>query len=321
MTAVLVFLTDKTLYVTDLVRNRLCNKFVLPYSELDVILMGPYGNTVLLSNNARDMQQVLLAGGPYPADKLVASLELCARRGGSILPAVGQLTLDHLAPLKVFVCDNSSVPRDDSWKYYAIVNVPASSLGIEQEPMGPHLNGPLMHRSMSHSGAVQVWSAGYFMLKAGVLYLFNDAGQKIPSWAVALTECQGARRSLNTTRPHCFEILLRTGQIQLAAPDEYVASDWLQGLVQAASGLFEVQEKNKTLGCTLIMTNNHLITLREDFSSPLRRIVPNQPPPAQMIARSLSKENVDPGLIPRKMSNSTLLDTSSEVSNLNQKTN
>lgn len=40
MTPVLVFLTDRTLYVTDLVRNRLCNKFVLPYSELDVILVS-----------------------------------------------------------------------------------------------------------------------------------------------------------------------------------------------------------------------------------------------------------------------------------------
>lgn len=39
MTPVLVFLTDKTLYVTDLIRNRLTNKFVLPYSELDVILV------------------------------------------------------------------------------------------------------------------------------------------------------------------------------------------------------------------------------------------------------------------------------------------
>lgn len=39
MTPVLVFLTDKTLYVTDLVRSRLCNKFVLPYSDLDVILV------------------------------------------------------------------------------------------------------------------------------------------------------------------------------------------------------------------------------------------------------------------------------------------
>ncbi|CAO1401335.1 unnamed protein product [Diamesa hyperborea] len=274
MVPVLVFLTDQTLYVIDLVRNKLCNKFVLPYSELDVILMGPYGNTVLLSNNARDMQQVLLAGGPYPADKLVSSLELCARRGGSILPAVGQLTLDHLAPLRSFVCSNSSISKDDAWKYYAVVNIPAGSLGVEQEPLGPNLQGPLMHRSLSHSGVVQQWSAGYFLLKAGVLYLFNDSTQKIPNWAVSLIkECQGARRCLHTNRPHCFEILLRTGSLQLAAPDEYVASDWLQSLVQSASGLFEMQERHKTLGCTLIMTSNHLITLREDFSSPLRRTV------------------------------------------------
>lgn len=64
-----------------------------------------------MSNGARDMQQVLLAGGPYPADGLVSSLEMCARRGGSTLPAVGQLTLDHLAPLQAFVRENSSVSK------------------------------------------------------------------------------------------------------------------------------------------------------------------------------------------------------------------
>lgn len=33
-----------------------------------------------------------------------------------------------------------------------------------------------------------------------------------------------------------------------------------------------MQEKHKTLGCTLVMTSNHLITLREDFTAPLRRV-------------------------------------------------
>lgn len=165
LTPILVFLTDKTLYVTDVVRNRLSSKFVLPYAELDVILMGPFGNTVLLSNSARDMQQVLLAGGPYPADGLVASLELCARRGGSTLPAIGQLTLDHLAPLQAFVRHNSSVSKEDVWKYYAVVNVPAGSLSDEKEPLGPYLKGFLMHRSLSHSGFTQQWAVGYFLLK------------------------------------------------------------------------------------------------------------------------------------------------------------
>lgn len=323
MTPVLVFLTDKTLYVTDQVRNRLCNKFVLPYSELDVILVGPYGNTVLLSNSARDMQQVLLAGGPYPADGLVASLELCARRGGSVLPAVGQLTLDHLAPLQAFVRDNSNVSREDKWKYYAVVNVPAGSLGSEEEPLGPHIKGPLMHRRMSHAGFVDQWSAGYFLLKAGVLYLFADATQKLPTWAVTLAECQGARRSLSSGRPYCFELLLRTGALQLAAPDEYVASDWLQALVQAASGLFELQERRKTLGCTLILTSNHLLTLREDFSAPLRRNTVSISANSSIMV-SPAKENVNPNAQQhpqqssqqRKLSNSNMLDTSSEISSI-----
>lgn len=165
LSPVLVFLTDKTLYVTDIIRNRLSNKFVLPYAELDVILMGPFGNTVLICNGARDMQQVLLAGGPYPAEGLISSLEMCARRGGSILPAVGQLTLDHLAPLQSFVRDNSSVAKEDTWKYYAVVNTPVGSLLDEKEPLGPYLKGFLMHRSLSHSGLTQQWSVGYFLLK------------------------------------------------------------------------------------------------------------------------------------------------------------
>ncbi|KAM7363253.1 pleckstrin homology domain-containing protein pruning defect 1 isoform 2-T4 [Cochliomyia hominivorax] len=282
MTPVLVFLTDKTLYVTDLVRNRLCSKFVLAYKDLDVILMGPYGNTVLLSNNNRDMQQVLLAGGPYPAAGLVANLELCARRSGSTLPAVGQLTLDHLAPLQNFVRENSCVGKSDSWMYYAVVNVPGSAINDpgDQEPLGPHAKGFLMHRRIKeHMGNSKQhsWNPGYFLLKAGVLYMFNDSTQKIPSWAMALAECQGARRAVKAQRPHCFEIMLKNKMLlQLAAPDEYVASEWLQALLQSASGLFEMQEKHKTLGCTLVITQNHLITLREDFSSPLRQISHNK---------------------------------------------
>ncbi len=67
--------------------------------------------------------------------------------------------------------------------------------------------------------------------------MFNDAQQKLPNLAIALFECKGARRAAKSTRPHCFELLLKNGFMQLAAPDEYVASEWLQALVQAASGV------------------------------------------------------------------------------------
>lgn len=67
--------------------------------------------------------------------------------------------------------------------------------------------------------------------------MFNDSTQKLPSWAMALAECQGARRAVKSARPHCFEIMLKGELLQMAAPDEYVASEWLQALLQSASGV------------------------------------------------------------------------------------
>lgn len=252
--------------------------------------VGPSGNTVLLCNGARDMQQVLLAGGPNQANALVASLEICARRGGLQLPSIGQLSLGHLAPLQHFVRENSkTVDQREKWLYYAVVSISpmTSSEGFTEveEQLGANINGPLMHRSMSKTGmAMGQWSASYFLLKAGVLYMFPTTGsggnhqqqsqnqtQRLPSWAVTLTECQGVRRMMNAGRPHCFELLLKTGALQLAASDEYSASDWMQALVQSASGLFELEEKRSHYGCTLVLTSSHIITLREDFNEPLKR--------------------------------------------------
>lgn len=88
---------------------------------------------------------------------------------------------------------------------------------------------PKVNNSQIHSNA--------WLNRAGVLYMFQDATHKIPSLVFALYECKGARRSTSSNRPHCFELLLHDGFVQLAAPDEYVASDWLQALVQAASGV------------------------------------------------------------------------------------
>lgn len=70
-----------------------------------------------------------------------------------------------------------------------------------------------------------------------MLYMFNDSSQKVPSWAMALAECQGAKRAVKSARPHCFEIMLKGDLLQMAAPDEYVASEWLQALLQSASGV------------------------------------------------------------------------------------
>lgn len=49
--------------------------------------------------------------------------------------------------------------------------------------------------------------------------------------------CQGAQRVVNSVRPHTFQLLIEGKTLLLAAPDEYVASEWLQELIHAASGV------------------------------------------------------------------------------------
>lgn len=51
-----------------------------------------------------------------------------------------------------------------------------------------------------------------------------------------------------------------------------------------------MQERHKALGCTLIVTQNHLITLREDFSAPLRQLNKQVDAPAATPAASETKQ-------------------------------
>lgn len=62
--------------------------------------------------------------------------------------------------------------------------------------------------------------------------------------------CQGAKRVYNCPRPHTFQLTIGSTLLHLAAPDEYVASEWLQSLVQAASGV-----RNNTI---LLIIENYL---------------------------------------------------------------
>lgn len=73
--------------------------------------------------------------------------------------------------------------------------------------------------------------------RAGILYMLSSPSHRLPMRVLPLINgaCQGARRVYNITRPHTFQIQIGATTLLLAAPDEYVASEWLQVLVHAAS--------------------------------------------------------------------------------------
>lgn len=69
--------------------------------------------------------------------------------------------------------------------------------------------------------------------------MLSSASNRVPMMVYPLINgaCQGARRLPNSPRPHTFQIIINGKNLQLAAPDEYVASEWLQALIHAANGV------------------------------------------------------------------------------------
>lgn len=145
-------------------------------------------------------------------------------------------------------------------------------------PCGPSKEGDLMFRPHVYqplypNAPTNPWEAGYFVLKGGVIYMFTDSNQRLPKRAIPLREglCMGCRRIPNSHRPHTFEILLKPNKsYQFAAPDEYVASEWLQSFVQSASGLFDCTEKREPSSCSLVVTTKHIIAIKEVYPASQR---------------------------------------------------
>ncbi|XP_033224094.1 uncharacterized protein LOC117177479 isoform X2 [Belonocnema kinseyi] len=273
----LALLTDKTLYLTSSKTDHSYrNQFVIPYNELDVIMIGPNAQTILISNADYEMQYLFSTGNAETTSELIAHLEMAMRRSPSKprLPAVKELNYDDMQTLRHSILAETAVHPDEKIEYYSIIYMEDEHISPPSTPCGPIKEGDLMFRphtyqSQHPNAPINSWEAGYFVLKGGIVYMFTDSSQRLPKRAIPLKGglCQGCRRIPNSHRPHTFEILLQSNKsFQFAAPDEYVASEWLQSFVQSASGLFESTERRKNpLPCSLIATSKHLVAMNEVF--------------------------------------------------------
>ncbi|KAK1127939.1 hypothetical protein K0M31_003433 [Melipona bicolor] len=272
----IALLTDKTLYLTGSKPDHTySNQFVIPYNELDVIMVGPNAQTILLSNADYEMQYLFSTGSSQTTSELIAHLEMAIRRSPikPKLPAVKVLSYEDMHILRHSVLCDTAVHPDEKIEHYNLIYMEDEHMSPPSTPCGPTKEGDLMYRPHTYqqlhpNAPINPWEAGYFVLKGGVVYMFTDASQRLPKRAIPLKGglCQGCRRIPNSHRPHTFEILLKPNKaFQFAAPDEYVASEWLQSFVQSASGLFDITEKIKPLPCSLITTTKHLVAMKEVF--------------------------------------------------------
>ncbi|XP_024946922.1 uncharacterized protein LOC107273813 isoform X2 [Cephus cinctus] len=272
----LALLTDKTLYLTaSKIDHSYSNQFVIPYNELDVIMIGPNAQTILISNADYEMQYPFSTGSAQTTSELIAHLEMAMRRSPTKprLPAVKELSYEDMHTLRHAILTETVVHPEEKIEHYSLVYMEDEHVSPPSTPCGPTKEGDLMFRAHTYqalypNAPTNPWEAGYFVLKGGVVYMFTDSNQRLPKRAIPLKSglCQGCRRIPNSHRPHTFEIILKPNKsFQFAAPDEYVASEWLQSFVQSASGLFDSSEKKEPLPCSLITTTKHLVAMKEAF--------------------------------------------------------
>ncbi|CAG9765968.1 unnamed protein product [Ceutorhynchus assimilis] len=273
----LLILTNRALYVVSSKNNLFSSHFVLPYTDLNAILIGPSAQTLHFSNRDIDMQCILTTGCSKITADLIGQLEIAMRRDVNrpLLPAVKQLTMRDMVNLRKSICKQTAVDKDEEYFYYSIVNIQDLVADEAPTPMGPSKEGPLMFKTQECDTGR--WETAYFILKAGVLYMLSSVSQRVPMRVFPLINgsCQGARRVYNSHRPHTFQLIVEGDTLLLAAPDEYVASEWLQELIHAASGIYNnYKEKNLTVSCSLLMTSEHILTVREAFPCSISSLLP-----------------------------------------------
>ncbi|XP_012541107.2 pleckstrin homology domain-containing family M member 2 [Monomorium pharaonis] len=270
----IALLTDKTLYLTgSKMDHSYSNQFVIPYNELDVIMIGPNAQSILISNADCEMQYLFSTGSSQTTSELIGHLEMAMRRSPTKprLPAVKELNYEDMHILRNSILTDTAVHPDEKIEHYSLIYIEDEHMSPPSTPCGPIKEGDLMFRPHTYqhlhpNAPTHPWEAGYFVLKGGVVYMFTDSNQRLPKRAIPLKGglCQGCRRIPNSHRPHTFEILLKPNKsYQFAAPDEYVASEWLQSFVQSASGLFNSTEKREPLPCSLVTTTKHLVAMKE----------------------------------------------------------
>ncbi|CAK9831940.1 Pleckstrin homology domain-containing family M member 2 [Anthophora retusa] len=195
----IALLTDKTLYLTgSKVDHTYSNQFVIPYNELDVIMVGPNAQTILLSNADYEMQYLFSTGSSQTTSELIAHLEMAMRRSPTKpkLPAVKELSYDDMHSLRHSVLYDTAVHPDEKIEHYNLIYLEDEPMSSPSSPCGPTKEGDLMYRPHTYqqlhpNAPTNPWEAGYFVLKGGVVYMFTDANQRLPKRAIPLKEKRG----------------------------------------------------------------------------------------------------------------------------------
>ncbi|KAF4531113.1 hypothetical protein B566_EDAN011138 [Ephemera danica] len=276
----LIILTHQAIYLvgTNAEGSYVCHFSVL-FSKLQSILqdsalndydfisppqLGPSGQTLFLSSCDKEYS-MLAVHKCEAACNLLSHVELALRKHHLPLPHWRWLALEDMKFLWHGLARRVPSLQSEHLLHFCLVHIQDETKNLSSPPASKE--GLLMMR-IGHTGP---WVPAFLGLRESELWIFGDEVERDPQMVLSLVRCQGCHRSLQAERPHTFEIICGRGSapLQLAAADEYEASDWLQALLQAASGPVKPVKATKRLElCGLIVSSGHLLTFSVDQEVP-----------------------------------------------------
>ncbi|CAL4069516.1 unnamed protein product, partial [Meganyctiphanes norvegica] len=141
-----------------------------------------------------------------------------------------------------------------------------SSLGSNAAagPLGPSMEGPLM---VKQPGMLSPWRPAYFILKAGVLYQFNDASERVPHSMTEITNCVGCVRTNSSPRPHAFQVFLNNPNTVQLSYSKYFSKirHWESNVSINSSEECEVSERGQVTCCLVLLDSGVSLIKQTDL--------------------------------------------------------
>lgn len=110
-------MTNRAIYIVSSKQNTaFVTHLVLPYTDLNAILIGPCAQTIHFSNYDMDMQCILTTGCCRVTNDLISQLEIAMRRDVNKprLPAVKHLSMADMGNLRRAICKQTAVDKVNS---------------------------------------------------------------------------------------------------------------------------------------------------------------------------------------------------------------
>ncbi|XP_076318579.1 pleckstrin homology domain-containing family M member 2-like isoform X1 [Tachypleus tridentatus] len=273
---IFLLLTSKCLYVLQpgISVYKFHKLLHFTYSELDCVLLFLNYQGFLLISQDRIKKFPVWTASEHLTRSIISSLELAVRGSKSCaLPCVptdciGQITMLKKALSAEIKCEVADLEIHHYvltyWDNHKRGHSSPGTLG------GPRRSGFLMYRTKRGRNRIpNSWKPAYFVLKAGVLYCFDQEGVTEPKFFIHLRfpYCGGCRRLPLEDKPHLFELILPNwDSLQMAASDDNEASDWLQDFLHTVSLADRILEVDPPLPyqCCLVLAGDFMFTILEN---------------------------------------------------------